>query len=383
MHPMSVNTLPGTMQMVTPLAKSTPITQSLQMPAISDTLPPIRDILEPTSTEQARSTYLERQMRQMDSVKLPSGMPSLKDGMVPRPERLQHRIKNFCHENRVKRKQEWESHRIALEKMKESKKQQQCQQNQEERDMVYAKMLQNLERARAAMRSSISKASTISDEECQLALTEDDFLAIQWKMDRIDQKLADLYGNWQVEYKNAVTSEDCEGVKRFYKPYLEKYKSKYRILYQMLQQANRQMGQVGTLSVQEPTSEITPSLPALDNAQVLRKREWRRGEPSEDIPRQYSTMCRHLTPTQPKHEDMRMDSTLDVTPEGSHSDLPAAIGGDMGFRREQQAQEASEIEIRGTHPSTTMLPTEETPYTSVKMILKRDSNGQRTRQVDP
>ena len=32
---------------------------------------------------------------------------------------------------------------------------------------------------------------------------------------------------------------------------------------------------------------------------------------------------------------MRMDSTLDVTPEGSLSDLPAAIGGASGPRREQ------------------------------------------------
>ena len=152
----------------------------------------------------------------------------------------------------------------------------------------------NLERTRAAVRSSISKASTISDEEHWLALTEDDFLAIQWKMDRIDQKLANLYGNWQAEYRSAITLEDCEEVKRFYKPYLEKYESKYRILYQMLQQANRQMGQAGILSVQDPTSEITPSLAALDDAEALRRREWRRGEPSEDIPRQYSTLCRHL-----------------------------------------------------------------------------------------
>ena len=106
-------------------------------------------------------------------------------------------------------------------------------------------------------------------------------------MDRIDQKLADLYGNWQAEYKNVVTLENCEEVKRFSKPYLEKYESKYRILYQMLQQANRQMGQAGILSVQEPTSEVTPSLAALDDAQALRRREWRRGEPGEDIPRQY------------------------------------------------------------------------------------------------
>ena len=55
------------------------------------------------------------------------------------------------------------------------------------------------------MRSSICKASTIADEEQRLALTEDDFVIIQWKMDKIDQKLNDLYRNWQAEYKNAVT----------------------------------------------------------------------------------------------------------------------------------------------------------------------------------
>ena len=50
-----MSTLLGMTRMVTPLAKSTPITQSAQMPAISDALPPIRDILEPASNEQARS----------------------------------------------------------------------------------------------------------------------------------------------------------------------------------------------------------------------------------------------------------------------------------------------------------------------------------------
>ena len=72
------------------------------------------------------------------------------------------------------------------------------------------------------MRSSISKASTISDEEWRLALTEDDFVIIQWKMDKIDQKLNDLYRKWQAEYKNAVTAKDCEEVKRFLKTFLRK-----------------------------------------------------------------------------------------------------------------------------------------------------------------
>ena len=70
------------------------------------------------------------------------------------------------------------------------------------------------------------------------------------------------------------------------------------------------MGQGGRLYVHEPTSKITPSLTALEDAHALRRREWRRGEPDEDIPRQSSTVCGHLTPTQPRHEDMRMDSTL-------------------------------------------------------------------------
>ena len=152
----------------------------------------------------------------------------------------------------------------------------------------------------------------------------------------------------------------------------------------MLQQANRQMGQAGLLSVQEPTSKITPSLAALDDAQVLRRKEWRRGEPGEDIPRQYSTIHRHLTPTRPRHEDMRMDSTLDVTPEGSLSDLPAAMGGAACSRREQRTQVASEIEMRGTPPSTTIIaPTEETPYTSVKTVPGKVSNGQRCNEVEP
>ena len=188
------------------------------------------------------------------------------------------------------------------------------------------------------MRSSISKPSTISEEEHQLTLMEDDFLIIQWKMDKIDQTLVDLYGNWQAEYRDAMTSKECKEINMFYKPYLEKYESKYRILYQMLQQANRQMVLAGLLSIQEPTSKITPSLAALDDAQTLRRKEWKRGEPGEDIPRQYSTVSRHLTPTQPRHDDMRMDSTLNVTPEGSLSDLPAAVGGIEESRREQETE---------------------------------------------
>ena len=100
-QPMHMSSLPGMTQIVTPLAKSTPMTQSSQMPAIPGTLPPVRDILEPTSNEQTRSNYLERQMRWMGSIaKLPSDMPSLEDGMVQRPVSLQERVQTFCWEKR-------------------------------------------------------------------------------------------------------------------------------------------------------------------------------------------------------------------------------------------------------------------------------------------
>ena len=89
------------------------------------------------------------------------------------------------------------------------------------------------------------------------------FLAIQKKLDKIDQRLDDRYKNWHEEYRDAVSSEECNEIKKFYTPYLEKYESKYRILYHMLQQPN-------SISAQESTSGMTPSLAALDDVPSLR-----------------------------------------------------------------------------------------------------------------
>ena len=49
-------------------------------------------------------------MEDMGSVRLTYDIPSLED-----------RIRNFCQEKRDKRKHEWESLRVALEKIKEGK----------------------------------------------------------------------------------------------------------------------------------------------------------------------------------------------------------------------------------------------------------------------
>ena len=37
-------------------------------------------------------------MKEMDSVKLPSDIPSLEDGVIPRPESLPNQIQSFCQE---------------------------------------------------------------------------------------------------------------------------------------------------------------------------------------------------------------------------------------------------------------------------------------------
>ena len=119
-QPTYVNTLPGTTSMVTPIVKSTPLTQASQMPILPIVSSSERDILEPTSNEQERAAYLKRQIQGMSSVRLSSDMPSL-ENMLCGFENLSRRIQNFCQEWKDKRKHEWESLKVALEKMKESK----------------------------------------------------------------------------------------------------------------------------------------------------------------------------------------------------------------------------------------------------------------------
>ena len=165
----------------------------------------------------------------MSSVRLPLNIPSVEEESHA-PTDLLSRIWDFCKEQKEKRKQEWESIKVSLDKMKESKGKHLKQQDEEEREAAYSQMAQNIERTRALVGNSVSRASTISAEEQQLALTEKDFTAIKKKMDRIDQRLDDLYKNWHAEYGSATTLEECDEIKRFYKPYLEKYKSKYSLI---------------------------------------------------------------------------------------------------------------------------------------------------------
>ena len=71
----------------------------------------------------------------------------------------------------------------------------------------------------------------------------------------------------------------------------------------------------------------------------MRWREWIKGEPGEDVPQQYSTISGHLTPTSPRHEDMRLDPSLNVKPEGSIGDLPTALNTEEAREGEHQVLE--------------------------------------------
>ena len=132
---------------------------------------------------------------------------------------------------------------------------------------------------------------------------------------------------------------------------MEKYESKYRVLYHLLQQPS-------LISTHESTSGMTPSIATLDDAPSLKQKEWIRGEPGEDVPCQYSCIDGCLTPTMPRCEDMRLEPSLNVTPEGSLADIPAAVE----RKREKQVPEEG---LLGTSSETTYM---EIPDTHVKTV---------------
>ena len=58
-RPTYENTLPGISDIATLMAKSTPVTQASQMPVLTTVPLPERDMVEPMSSERARTAYLE------------------------------------------------------------------------------------------------------------------------------------------------------------------------------------------------------------------------------------------------------------------------------------------------------------------------------------
>ena len=326
-QPFYMNTVPRTTNVGIPIAESTPVPQIGPTLCRPTPIPRVCDILEPSANEQARAKYLDEQMRHMKSVRL-----STSDDRSLEEESLSRKIQEYCSRMHEHCQYEKETHYVMLDSMKEHKVRQR-QQGKKERDEVYRWMSRNLESVREVARNTFSRASTISVEEHQMALSETDFLNIKEKMNKIDQRIDGLYQNWQAEYKEAITSEQCEDIQKFYEPYVRKYETKYKVLYQMLKQAIDERNKVPSSRVS--ATELTPSLVALEDASTMKKKEWNRGEPDIETPHMYSTIDGRLTPTVPAYEDMRTETPLNVTPEESLGGLSAAVGGTENDRATQ------------------------------------------------
>ena len=72
-----------------------------------------RDIVRPISSEEARARYLERQMKGMSSVRLPSKIPLMEEESLTSMD-LTRRINTFCREQKEKRRKERESHKLIF-----------------------------------------------------------------------------------------------------------------------------------------------------------------------------------------------------------------------------------------------------------------------------
>ena len=167
-------------------------------------------------------------------------VPPSGDDIPLEDDSLSRRIWDYCSTIEDHRRCEKDTHHVTLHSIKEYKIRQQQQQSQKESDEVYKGMSHNLEKVKEVAHSTLSRASTILAEERRMALTETDFIIIKEKMNKIDQRLDGLYQNWQAEYKEAITAEQCEEIQQFYELYVMKNETKCKILYQMLRQASQE-----------------------------------------------------------------------------------------------------------------------------------------------
>ena len=184
-----------------------------------------------------------------------------------------------------------------------------------------------------------------------------------------------LYQNWQAEYAQAITTEQCEEIQKFYESYVLKYETKHKVLYQILRQAISEWSNIPSARVS--SAGLTPSLVALEHASTLKGKEQNRVEPGEDTPHMYSTIDGRLTPTAPVYEDMRLETPLQVTPEGSQEGLSAAMGGTENVKVIQQLSGKTQRPI-----SNVTSPVAEGPETSPKVIQKGSSQDELPRRND-
>ena len=139
------NTLPGINNVPTPIAKSTPVTQALHVPVTGTSTE--KDIVQPVSSEEARARYLERQMKDMSSVRLPSRIPSMEEESLTSAD-LTRRIDIFCREQKEKGRKERESHNLIVSALEQRKSKQSIQSGKEEGEIVYSQLAHDMDKTR-------------------------------------------------------------------------------------------------------------------------------------------------------------------------------------------------------------------------------------------
>ena len=147
------NTLPGITSIPTPIAKSTPVTQASHIPVTR--ISTERDIVHPMSNEEARAGCLERQMKGMSSVRLPSKIPLREEESLASTD-LIRRINTFCKEQKEKRRKERESHKQVLSALEWNKSKQSIQPSKEEGEIVYSQLAHDMEKTRDVVWRSMS-----------------------------------------------------------------------------------------------------------------------------------------------------------------------------------------------------------------------------------
>ena len=108
----------------------------------------------------------------------------------------------------------------------------------------------------------------------------------------------------------------------------------------------------------------------MDDATSLKQSEWIRSEPGEDIPQQYSNIEGHLTPHTPHSEDMRLEPTLNVTPEGLLTDIPTVMEREAAGMSSETAymdfpNTQVKTRLKESERSTTLHSTKETSQAEV------------------
>ena len=95
----------------------------------------------------------------------------------------------------------------------------------------------------------------------------------------------------------------------------------------------------------------------MDDAATLKQKEWIRSEPREDLPRQYTNIEGCLTPHMHQSEDMKLEPSLHVTPEGSLVDIPTVLERDVMEMSSETAYMDFPCTQVKTRPKETKRPT--------------------------